>query len=82
MKSLLHATVVRIWSLKHRVKFKTSCILSLTTSCLEGSLQGTLSRLLVMSRKSLGPRRLTPKAWLPVLDGLEHQALGTFSSEE
>jgi hypothetical protein len=30
VKSLLHTRVVRVWSLKHSVKFKTSCILSLT----------------------------------------------------
>jgi hypothetical protein len=29
MKSLLHSRVIRVWYLKHRVKFKTSCILSL-----------------------------------------------------
>jgi hypothetical protein len=51
MKSLLHGKAFRVWSLKHRVKFKTSCILSLTMSCLQGSLQGTLSK----SGKSLGP---------------------------
>jgi hypothetical protein len=45
MKSLLHARVVRVQSLKHRVKLKTSCIISLTMSCLQGSLQGTLSKI-------------------------------------
>jgi hypothetical protein len=53
MKSLLHARVIRVWSLQHRIKFKTSCILSLTMSCLQGSQQGTLSK----SEKSLGPWR-------------------------
>jgi hypothetical protein len=53
MKSLLHARVITVWSLTHRVKFKTSCILSFTASYLQGSLQETLSK----SGKSLGPWR-------------------------
>jgi hypothetical protein len=44
MQALLHARVDRVQSLKHRLKPKTSCIFSLTMRCLQGSLQGTLSK--------------------------------------
>jgi hypothetical protein len=44
MQALLHARVDRVQSLKHRVKPTTSCVFSLTMRCLQGSLQGTLSK--------------------------------------
>jgi hypothetical protein len=44
MKSLLHVRVVRVQYLKHRVKFKTSCVLSLTMSFLKTPCRGLSAR--------------------------------------
>jgi hypothetical protein len=62
MKSLLRARVNRIWSLKHRVKFKTSCILSLTMSCMQGACKGLLARVGNLLAPGGIPKCMVPSA--------------------